>query len=186
MRKISVFMMVSLDGYYARPNGDLDWHVVDSEFNQFAQAQLSEMDTLVFGRITYELMERYWQTKEAIDRDPAVAGFMHALPKIVFSKTLPSVSWHNARLFHTVNAAEIRTWKQQPGRDMLILGSGTIVQQLTNFQLLDEYRLMVNPVILGQGKSFFTDIALKPSLTLRKATAFNSGNVLLTYRLNSK
>src|SRR5215470_7634789 len=105
MRKLKFFMMVSLDGYYQRPNGDIDWHMVDEEFNDFAIEQLNEVGTLVFGRVTYEGMASYWPTPDAIANDPAVAGMMNAIPKVVFSTTLDKADWNNTRLIK--NAAEM-------------------------------------------------------------------------------
>ncbi|MGD8404663.1 MAG: dihydrofolate reductase family protein [Anaerolineales bacterium] len=187
MRKIFLFMMVSLDGYYESPNGDISWHnAVNKEFNEFAGQQTSEADILLFGRKTYELMESYWPTEAAKRDDPIVAGLMNNLPKIVVSKTLNSVKWENTRLIKENVAEEISKLKGQPGKDIAILGSSELTVSLTNMRLVDEYRIMVNPVVLGDGKSLFTGLANNLDLKFITFRAFNSGNVLLYYHPDYK
>lgn len=185
MRKIVVFNLVSLDGYFAGPKGDIDWHNTDREFGKFAEEQTSEFKTLIFGRVTYELMKSYWPTPQAIKDDPIVAKVLNTAPKIVFSKTLEKVEetpvWKNVTLFKEINPEEIKRLKTQPGGDMTILGSGTIVQTFTNLSLIDEYRLLVNPVILGRGKPMFNNVKDRLQLKLLKTRNFKSGNVLLSY-----
>src|SRR5689334_15159403 len=138
--------MVSLDGFFAGPNGELDWHVVDEEFNEFAIDQLNAMDALIFGRVTYEGMLSYWPTQIAIENDPEIADKMNTLPKLVFSKTLDRVEWgqwDNARLIKGDIGEEIAKLKQQPGKDMVIFGSGSIVSTLAQLGLIDEYRILI-------------------------------------------
>jgi dihydrofolate reductase len=185
MRKVIVSEMVSLDGYFARPDGGLDWHVVDDEFNAFARKQLDEMDTLLFGRVTYEGMASYWPTEAAMTDDPEVAAAMNRLPKIVFSRTLKTVDWSNSRLARDDLAKEITRLKAQPGKDMVLFGSGEIVSGLTRLCLIDEYRLFVCPAVLGSGKSLFAGLNDTLNLELLKAQPFTSGVVLLYYRLAS-
>jgi len=176
-------MMVSLDGYYEGSDGDISWHNADnSEFNDFAVQQTSAADTLLFGRKTYELMVSYWPTEIAKKDDPIVAGLMNSLPKIVVSKTLDKVDWENTRLIKENVAEEIAKLKRQPGKDIAILGSSDLTVFLTKQGLVDEYRIMVNPVALGAGKSLFTGLQDKVSLKLIRTRAFDSGNVLLTYQ----
>jgi len=183
VRKIFLFMMVSLDGYYEGSDGDISWHNADnSEFNDFAVQQTSAADTLLFGRKTYELMVSYWPTEIAKKDDPIVAGLMNSLPKIVVSKTLDKVDWENTRLIKENVAEEIAKLKRQPGKDIAILGSSDLTVFLTKQGLVDEYRIMVNPVALGAGKSLFTGLQDKVSLKLIRTRAFDSGNVLLTYQ----
>src|SRR5712692_7181370 len=158
MRKVFLFMMVTLDGFFEGPNHEIDWHNVDEEFNEFAIHQLNDVDTLLFGRVTYQLMASYWPTQSAKENDPIVADKMNTLPKIVFSKTLNKVEWNNSRLVKDNIAEEIQKLKQQPGKDMVIFGSGSIVSTFTQLDLIDEYRIMVNPVVLGSGKPLFKGI----------------------------
>jgi dihydrofolate reductase len=181
MRKIFLFMVVSLDGYYEGPNGDISWHTVDDEFNEFAIQQTREVDTLLFGRKTYEGMASYWPTEAAIKDDPIVAGLMNSLPKIVISTTLDSAEWANTRLVKDNVAEEISKLKQGPGKEIAIFGSSDLAGSLAQMGLVDEYRIMVNPVILGEGKPLFKG-AEKLGLKLIKTRTFKSGNVLLYYQ----
>jgi dihydrofolate reductase len=182
MRKLIFFMLTTLDGFYEGPNKEIDWHNVDEEFNEFAIEQLNSVDVLLFGRVTYELMASYWPTPAATTNDPIVADKMNSLPKIVFSKTLSSVEWQNTRLVKENIAEEISKLKQQPGKDLIIFGSSDLAATLIQHGLIDEYRIMVNPVVLGNGKSLFKGINHKLNLKLLKTKTFRSGNVLLYYQ----
>ena len=181
MRKVIVANLVSLDGFFAGPNGEIDWHNVDEEFNEYAIDLLSSVDALLFGRVTYELMASYWPTPAATENDPIVAGKMNSLPKVVFSRTLEKVEWKNTRLVKGNLAEEISKMKQQPGKDIVIFGSGSIVSALTQLGLIDEYRIMVNPVVLGNGKPLFKGMNDRLNLKLLRTKMFRSGNVMLCY-----
>ena len=181
MRKVIFFMLTTLDGFYEGPNKEIDWHNVDEEFNQFAIDQLNSVDVLLFGRVTYELMASYWPTEAATTNDPIVADKMNHLPKIVFSKTRASVEWQNTRLVKENIAEEIAKLKRQPGKDLIIFGSSDLAVTLIQDGLIDEYRIMVNPVVLGNGKPLFKGIKDKLNLRLINARKFKSGNVLLYY-----
>ncbi|MBI3379127.1 dihydrofolate reductase [Candidatus Gottesmanbacteria bacterium] len=185
MRKIIVFNLISLDGFYARENGDIDWHNTDEEFAQFANEQTPTFGILIFGRVTYDIMASYWPTKDAIKDDPIVANALNTTPKIVFSKSLKKITetpvWKNISLFNKIIPEEIIKLKKQTGKDMVILGSGTIVQQFTNLGLIDEYRLLLNPVVLGSGKPMFNDVKKTFKLKLISTRKFKNGNVLLCY-----
>jgi dihydrofolate reductase len=174
-------MLTSLDGFFEGPNGELDWHVVDREFNDFAIEQLNSVDSILFGRVTYELMASYWPTPSAVEGDPLVAGKMNGLPKIVFSKTLSTAGWNNTRLVRENFSQEISRLKQQPGKDMIIFGSSDLAVTFIQHGLIDEYRIMVNPVALGNGKPLFKGIDDRLHLQLIKTKTFSSGNVLLYY-----
>jgi len=182
MRKVILFNLVTLDGFFEGPNGEIDWHNVDEEFNEFAVHQVNTADGLIFGRVTYELMASYWPTPAAQADDPIVAEKMNTMPKIVFSRTLNTVEWNNTRLVKGDAAEEISKIKQQPGRDLLIFGSADLASTLTNLGLIDEYRIMVNPVVLGKGNPLFKDIEEKLNLSLLKTKTFGNGNVLLYYQ----
>ena len=181
MRQVLFFMLTSLDGYFEGPDRDINWHNVDEEFNEFAIEQLNSVDTLLFGRVTYEMMASYWPTPTAITDDPIVAGKMNNLSKIVFSRTLSGAAWKNTRLVKTNFAEEISKLKQQPGKDLIIFGSSDLAVSFIQHGLIDEYRIMVNPVILGGGKPLFKGIQSKLDLKLLKTRSFKSGNVLLYY-----
>lgn len=182
MRKVIFFMLTTLDGFYEGPNGEIDWHSVDEEFNQFAIDQLNSVDVLLFGRVTYALMASYWPTPAATTNDPIVADKMNHLPKIVFSKTLSAVDWENTRLVKENAAEEILKLKRQPGKDLIIFGSSDLAVTLIRQGLIDEYRIMLNPVVLGDGKPLFKGIKDKLNLQLVKIKTFGSGNVLLCYQ----
>jgi dihydrofolate reductase len=182
MRKIILQMMVTLNGYYEGPNQEIDWHNVDEEFNEYALDLLNTVDTLLFGRVTYQLMADYWPSASAGRDDPIVAGKMNEAIKIVFSKTLPAVEWNNSRLVKDDIAQEISTLKQQPGKDMAVFGSSDLAVTLITLGLIDEYRIIVNPVILGDGKPLFKGLPGQVKLKFIKAQTFRSGNVALYYQ----
>lgn len=182
MRKVLFFMLTSLDGYFEGPEQDIGWHNVDDEFNDFAIEQLDSVDTLLFGRVTYEMMASFWPTPYAIETDPIVAGKMNSMPKIVFSKKLAKAEWQNARLVKNHFAEEIKTLKQQPGKDLIIFGSSDLAVTFLQTGLLDEIRVLVNPVVLGSGKPLFKGINGKVGLKLLKTRTFRNGNVLLYYQ----
>ena len=181
MRKLNVFNLVTLDGYFAGEGGDISWHMVDEEFQELAEAASNSGNTLLFGRKTYQLMESYWPTPEALKNDPVVAKGMNAAQKIVFSRTLEKADWNNTRLVKDDMLAEVRKMKQQPGKDMTVLGSGSLVSQLAQEGLIDEYQILVNPVVIGRGRTMFEGVRDKIALRLIKTRTFGNGNVLLTY-----
>ena len=181
MRKIIVSNYVSLDGFFAGPDGEIDWFVWDEETAEYSKEMLGSIDTLLFGRVTYELMAGYWPTASAPTEDPVIIYAMNNLPKIVFSRTLEKVEWNNSRLVKDNIVQEVARLKQQPGKDMVIFGSGSIVSTFTKLGLIDEYHIFVNPVVLGSGKPLFKDIRDKMNLKLLKTKAFKSGVVLLSY-----
>jgi dihydrofolate reductase len=182
MRGIYAFIVVTLDGFYEGPNQEFDWPVVDAEFNRFATAQLNDTDMLLFGRKTYELMAAYWPTPAARDDDPDVTERMNGMPKVVFSTTLETTGWNNTRLVGGDVAEEVARLKEQPGRDLAILGSPNLTASLVRMGLVDELRIMVNPVALGSGRSLFRSLDDQLHLRLLQTRTFSSGNVLLTYR----
>ena len=181
MRKIFAFIMTTLDGYYEGPNQEFDFWVVDEEFNRFAAEQLNEAGTLLFGRVTYEGMAAYWPTPAAEQDDPKVAAKMNHLPKIVVSTTLAKAEWANTRIIRDDVGEQLSELKQQPGKDIAILGSSQLTVSLLKTGLVDEVRLMINPVVLGAGTSVFSAAGERISLKLLKTRPFDSGNVLLSY-----
>ncbi|HVC37013.1 MAG TPA: dihydrofolate reductase family protein [Gammaproteobacteria bacterium] len=182
MRRIIVSNLMSLDGFMEGPNGELDWFVVDEEFFGYAREMLGEVDTILFGRTTYQHMAGYWPTPAAAENDPFITEKMNTLPKIVFSKTLQKVEWANSRLAKKALTDEVWELKQQHGKDIVIFGSGSIVSALGQAQLIDEYRLFVNPIILGHGAPMFRQVRDRIRLKLLKTRIFNSGLVGLYYR----
>jgi dihydrofolate reductase len=183
MRKLIVFNLVTLDGYFAGQGGDISWHNVDEEFQELAEMASNSGNTLLFGRVTYELMVSYWPTSEAIKNDPIVAQGMNKAEKIVFSRTLITADWNNTRLVKDNMLTEIRKLKQESGKDLTVLGSGSIVSQLAQDRLIDEYHILLNPIVIGKGKNMFEGVKDRFSLKLTKTRVFGNGNVLLNYEL---
>jgi len=174
---IASFVMVTLDGYFdGEKPWDLEWHRTDEEFNDFATEQLDDFDTLVFGRATYEGMAGYWPTEEAITTDSEVASRMNQRPKIVVSRTLeqPQPAWENTTLVK--DASGLRS-----DRKLLVLGSSILTTSLLEQGLLDQLRIMVNPLLIGKGRSFASSATRRIPLSLLARRDFGNGNVLLTY-----
>lgn len=184
MRKLIFQMMVTLDGFFEGPNKELDWHVWNEEMNEYANQLLNSADALLFGRKTYELMAGFWPTPAADTEDKNIADKMNNLAKIVFSKTLSTVDWNNTRLVKEDVAGEIFKLKQyKPGQEkvIVIFGSSDFACSLIQHHLIDEYQIIVNPVVLGKGKRFFEGLNDKLDLKLLRTKTFSSGNVLLYY-----
>lgn len=184
MQKLIVFNNVTLDGYFVDRNGDMSWAHHggdDAEFNSFVAENASGGGRLLFGRITYELMAGYWPTPGAIQNYPAVAEGMNRMEKVVFSRTLDTASWNNTKLVKSDIASEVRKMKREPGQGMTILGSGSIVAQLAPEGLIDEYQVVVNPVVLGEGRTMFEGVKSKLALKLTKSRTFSNGKVYLCY-----
>ena len=181
MRKIIVQEMLTVDGFFCGPKGEIDWHNVDAEFNDYAIAALDTFDTLLFGRVTYDLMANYWPTEAALGDDPIVAAKMNSLHKLVLSKSLEKLEWNNSSLMKEIDAEEIKKMKLEEGKDIAIFGSGKIVEQFAELGLIDEYRFFVAPIILGEGKTLFAGLKERKKLRLLSAQAFASGNVLERY-----
>jgi dihydrofolate reductase len=184
MRKLVVFNNVTLDGYFAGPDGDFSWAHSggdDAEFNAFIADNASGGGQLLLGRITYDIMVSYWPTPAALKNDPVVAEGMNSMPKVVFSRKMKEASWSNTVLVKGDIASEVRRMKNTTGPGMAILGSGSIVAQLAPEGLIDEYQIVVNPVVLGSGKTMFDGVKQKLPLKLTKTRTFKNGKVLLCY-----
>ncbi len=186
MRKIIVSEMVTPDGFFAGPNGEIDWFVWNEEMAKYAIDLISTVDTILFGRITYELMASYWPTASAPAEDPIIIDKMNNSLKFVFSRTMERADWKNTKLIKEITAEEILKMKEQPGKNMVIYGSGSIVSALMNLGLIDDYRLFINPVVLGSGKPLFKNIKDRHNLKLVNAKALKSGVVLLQYEPDTK
>jgi dihydrofolate reductase len=189
MRKIIMFNRMSMDGFFAGPNGEShEWFVQDPEVDKAAH-EMMEPDTVLFGRITYQLFESHWPKMAKDPKAPkeakATADELKKMDKLVFSKTLKDVNWENSKLVEGNLVDEVKKLKSGDGPDIVIFGSGTIVQQLTREQLIDEYVFVMTPVILGEGKSFFEDVR-KLDLELLETRGFKSGNVMLHYMAKTK
>src|SRR5689334_4611234 len=184
MARLSVFNNVKLDGFFTGQNGEFQWAKghTDAEFQAFVEENARPGGVLVFGRKTYDLMKSYWPTEMAMKNDPAVAEQMNALPKIVFSRTMSEATWNNTKLIKGDLVSEMRKLKAAPeSRDMTILGSGSIVSQLADAGLIDEYQVVVNPVVLGAGRTMFETLRKPLELKCTRTRAFRNGNVLACY-----
>ena len=184
MRKIILMMSVSLDGFIEGPDHELDWHMVDDELHGHFNEQLSAMGAFLSGRVTYELMAGFWPTA---DTDPSSTGPMvefariwRDMPKIVFSRTLERADW-NTTVVRDVVADQVMELKAQPGGD-LVLGGADIAAAFMRHDLIDEYRLYVHPVVIGQGKPLFQTSDTKINLQLAETRTFGNGVVLLRYK----
>ena len=186
MQTLTVFNHVSLDGYFVDTKGDMSFAYndhQDPEWDAWVNGNAGGGEgTLIFGRITYEMMAGYWPTPAAAASMPVVAEGMNNRHKVVFSRTLDEVSWVNTRLVKEDLIGEIRRMKNEPGNGMVILGSGSIVSQLAQAGLIDEYQLVVDPVVVGQGRTLFDGIKERLPLTLVWTRTFENGNVVLCYR----
>jgi dihydrofolate reductase len=182
MGKLIVFNSVTLDGYFTDSKGDMSWvHKNDPEWNEFVEENSSGGGVLVFGRITYEMMASFWPTPQALEHFPVVAKKMNETQKIVFSRTLDQATWNNTKLVKGGLTEEIRKLKQEIGEDLVILGSGSIVSQLAQENLIDEYQIALNPVVLGSGRTMFEGLDKKLMLKTTRTRSFKNGNVFLCF-----
>lgn len=184
MRKLGVFNFVTLNGFYKGPNNDISWHKhgAGGEEAQFADEGAQSGGVLLFGRVTYEMMVAFWPTEQAYQTFPLVADGMNKAEKIVFSNTLKNADWNNTRVIGGDIVAAVRKMKQEPGKDLTILGSGSIVSILADHGLIDSFQFMVDPIALGAGTPVFNNISKPLQLELVSSKAFKSGTLILTYR----
>lgn len=183
-RKLGAFIHISLDGYYCDPRGDMSFaHKPpdDAEWNDFVTGNASGGGVLLFGRTTYDMMAAWWPTPMAAKAMPEVAARMNAMPKIVFSRTMTSADWSNTTVVKDDLVGTVRRMKDETGPDMVILGSGSIVEQLAGAGLIDTFQVVVNPVALGDGKSLFSGLTERLDLVLTNTRVFGNGSVVLWY-----
>jgi dihydrofolate reductase len=182
MRKLLVFNSVTVDGYFTDQNGDMSWaHKQDPEWNDFVANNAKSGGELLFGRVTYDMMASFWPTPAAAQMFPDVAKGMNESPKVVFSRTMDKASWNNTRLFKGDLENEVRKLKAEAGDQLVLMGSGTIISQLAQADLIDQYQIVVNPIVLGEGRTMFEGVKNKLNLKLTNSRTFKNGNVLLTY-----
>lgn len=192
MRKIIVTMWVTLDGFVAGPDGDMDWisAIYDEAMGNYEYEVVSAADTLMLGRGTYQSFAGSWpkvpDNPHASPGEVAYAHRVNAMRKIVFSKTLEKAEWNNSTLLREIVPAEIEKLKQETGSDIVIYGSVSIIQALTNLGLIDEYQLLIYPIILGGGKRLFENIKDSVHLKLVNTKTHPSGVVALYYQPERK
>ena len=184
MPRLNMFNSISLDGYFTDSNNDMSWAHAggdSDEFQEFVAGNARGESTLIFGRVTYEMMAAFWPTPMAAQQMPEVAAGMNRSAKYVFSRSLKNADWANTTVLHGDPAQEIAKLKRADGKGLTILGSGSIVKQLAAAGLIDDYQLMVCPVILGSGRTLFDGMPGRPTLKLANSRAFQNGKVFLHY-----
>jgi dihydrofolate reductase len=183
MRRIIWMISVSVDGYMEGPNHEIDWHMVDDELFRHLNGWLAGVGGFLEGRVTYELMAQFWPTA---DQGPAAtptvvefAQIWRAMPKVVYSRTLERADW-NATVVHDVVPADVLALKAQPGAD-LVLGGADLAAEFARHDLIDEYRLYVHPIVIGNGTPMLRPSEAKVPLTLIETRTFGNGVVMLRY-----
>ncbi|MEH7336878.1 dihydrofolate reductase family protein [Neobacillus drentensis] len=188
MRKLVLFLHASLDGFVEGPKGEMDigWVSYDADFEKHSKDILSTADTVIWGRGTYQMMHSYWTS---VPSDPSAsqhernhAEWIEKTAKIVFSTTLEKVEWNNSRLVKEDVEEEFKNLKQQPGKDMVILGSPRLAHYLMQLDLIDEYKITVSPVLIGSGLPLFQGLKEKVNLKLIENKTFDSGAIALVYQ----
>jgi dihydrofolate reductase len=171
---------MSLDGFSEGPNQNLDWFPRDEDFFTYAKEMLRSAGTLLFGRVTYQVMAAYWPSAPQDE----IAGHMNSLPKVVVSRTLEKLEWNNSALLIGNIVEEVSRLKQEPGenKDVLILGSARLASFLLQAGLVDEYRVVLAPVLIGRGNLLFGRISHPTRLHLEKTKQLSSGAAVLYYR----
>lgn len=184
MSKLVVFDQISLDGYFTDANGDMSWahqSPPDAEWDAFVEGNAKGGGMLLFGRVTYEMMASFWPTPMAAEAMPVVAERMNAMPKVVFSRRMKEASWNETTVRSGDLATEVRALKKASDRPMTVLGSGSIVSQLAQAGLVDEFQIVVTPVVLGGGRTLFEGAREHRRLRHTGTRAFANGNVLVRY-----
>ena len=183
VRKVIIDSIISLDGYYTSPKNEIDWFEFDKEEIDWSKRILRGVDAMLYGRVTYEEFRTFWPQASATPDgfDSEIIGQLNGLRKVVFSRTLADVPWQPAVLVREDPATAVAKLKQEPGKDMVVVGSGTLVSALVRSGLVDEYRVRVRPIILGAGKPMFVDQDARHSLKLISAKTFSNGVIALHY-----
>jgi dihydrofolate reductase len=185
MRKIVQFMHVSLDGFVAGPNGEMDWIIVDEELFDYANDRTNASDSALYGRNTWLMMDGYWPTAasgpNASKHDIQHGNWYNSVEKIVLSRTMKSDPSKKVRVIGSNLANEINEIKKGPGKEILIFGSPSAGHSLAQLGLVDEYWLFINPILLGKGVPMFSGLKEQVKLKLQKTHAFDNGVVCVSY-----
>ena len=193
MRKLILSIVVSADGMIARADGDISWFLTDEAYEREMFALLQRVSAMLFGRVSYQLLAEYWPKAGTPAADAAPGGFtskerevefarlMNTIPKIVFSRTLSRADWGPATLIKDDAGGEVARMKEQPGNDLVLFAGANIASTFMNLDLVDEYRLLVHPILLGDGISLFKNLSAERRLKLVDAKTFPSGVALLQY-----
>ncbi|MEX6690224.1 dihydrofolate reductase family protein [Danxiaibacter flavus] len=185
MRKVFLLMNTSLDGFTNGPNGEMDWFPVNDEAWHFVNDLLSNVDTALIGRVTYEGFVKFWpaaaSSPSSSEHEVSFSHWIDKTPKIVFSTTLKKAFWPNTEIISKNVREEMDKHKRQPGKDMVIFGGAGLAQTLTEYGLIDEYWIKVHPVVLGGGNPLFRNLDKRLPLTLKETRVFDSGVVAFRY-----
>lgn len=185
MRRLTTFTILSLNGYYKDEHGSIDWHNHDAEDLELSRENLrKDGATLLFGRKTYEGFADFWGSADAFRAFPEIAERMGNAEKIVFSRTLSTVTWQNTRLATNSLVEEVRQLKVSEGGGITLLGSGEIIQQLAALNLIDSYQLLIDPVVLPHGTALFDGLDQTLQLKLHECRQLKNGSLLLHYQAN--
>ena len=186
MRKIVLFLHLSLDGFCATTDGGLEWVPYNSDFEKYAEKIVDSVGSPMYGRNTFEMM-KYFRT---VLTDPSAsphashhAKWIENIEKIVFSTTLTNEDWNNTKIISGNILEEVTKLKEQEGKDLVIFGSPTLATSLMKLGLIDEFQFTISPVVLGEGKTFLRDIITKVNLELISSEYINGGIVGLHYRI---
>lgn len=189
LRKIIQLMHMSLDGFAGGPNGELDWIDVSDDIALDVDALIANVDTALYGRVTYDMM-KYWRTvpgnPESTPREVHHAHWIEDVHKVVFSRTMTNADWKNTQIISGNIAQEVMALKQQPGGDMMIFGSPSVCTLLTRLNLIDEYRLTINPVILGRGIPMLHDLTEMTRLKLIDSKPYSTGVIATRYQAQTR
>lgn len=186
MRKLTAFIFTTLNGFYKGEKNDISWHGHGKEESEFSEEMLKQNNILLFGRKTYENMLAFWPTPAAKEHFPEVARGMNSAEKIVFSNSLKKANWKNTKVIGGDIVTQTKELKQSKGKDLTILGSGTIIDLFTNHRLIDEYQVMIDPVVIEKGTSVFSGTKYMLNLRLTEVKTFTSGVIILYYSPLSK
>ncbi len=186
MRRIVVDALISLDGYMADANGEIDWFTDEADFNKsegeaWSLEMLRRADTILFGRVTFDGMAAFWPSDWARTNMAEIARHLNDTAKIVFSKTLATTSWENTTILPAATKDVVAGLKRREGRDLLVLGSSHLVSSLTRDGLVDEYRIRIVPVVLGSGRPLFRSQTERHRLRLVSSRTFSNGVLAVHY-----
>jgi dihydrofolate reductase len=183
MRRLVVDTIMSLDGYFTGPNNEIDWFEFDDDEQAWSVDILRKADTTIYGRVTYEEFRQFWPSERAkvSGFDPFIIHSLNEYPKFVFSKLLQDAPWKPSTIVRESPNEVIPKMKSEPGKDMVVIGSGSLVAALAREGLIDEYRIRIRPIILGSGRLLFEDRNQRHPLKLVSMMSFKSGVIGLHY-----
>jgi dihydrofolate reductase len=184
MRKLSSFTFITLNGFYKGLNDQITSHkeISGHEENKYSLDSVKSDNMLLFGRVTYDMMAKWWPSEEAKKQMSEMAEGMNKADKVVFSRSLQHAQWENTKVISGDLVAEVNKLKQEAQKDMTILGSGSVLTQLAEHDLIDEFKIMIDPLVIGAGTTLFKDISKKLDLKLISGKSFKSGAVLVRYQ----